>query len=393
MASPIPSQWLPCALLTLISPLVTAASAVSPDSLAGQAVQVAQILPDETLGEQPSTVVNTGDQIRIEGGTSQGGNLFHSFTDFNVNGGEQVYFANPDAIETILSRVTGNNLSLIDGLLGVDGTANLFLLNPNGIAFGPNAQLDIRGSFTASTAEAIVFADNSTFSAVTPSSLLTMSVPLGVQFSEQPDIQPRAMITNQGRLKTGQDLTLAGQTLLLEGQLIAGDHLTLQAQETLTIRDTPEDAFLAQSGQDLTIQGNRVIDILTLQHLEQLPFISGENLVLISDGDISADAHFSSGGHVQFLTLNGDPGNAVSLYDPIISANGDVVLGDYTGVALKIEATGSIQAGNIRITGPDRLLKADGSGSDEDLLASSQAAILRAGVDVLNGGKPPTGMG
>ncbi|NEQ10889.1 MAG: filamentous hemagglutinin N-terminal domain-containing protein, partial [Moorea sp. SIO4E2] len=72
--------------------------------------------------------------------------------DFNVEELQRVYFANPAGIENIISRVTGTNPSSILGTLGVDGAANLFLLNPHGIIFGANAQLDIQGSFVASTA-------------------------------------------------------------------------------------------------------------------------------------------------------------------------------------------------------------------------------------------------
>ncbi|MBE9070063.1 filamentous hemagglutinin N-terminal domain-containing protein [Leptolyngbya cf. ectocarpi LEGE 11479] len=410
MAHCLSVRWFQFALVIITGHIATAAYAITPGSAASQTevskpnvvfnpesssltteILVTQIIPDNTLGHEQSTVSDSHEQTHISGGAIQGPNLFHSFEEFNVNTGQHVYFVNPDSIETILSRVTGSNISDIDGLLGVDGNANLFLLNPNGISFGPNAQLDIRGSFTASTAETVVFADNSTFSAVNPqgTSLLTMSVPLGVQFSDH----LQGAVTNQGILQTGQDLTLAGQNLYLERQLTAGKDLSLQAQDTVTIRDTETDAFLARSGQNLTIQGNQAIDILTLQHLEQLPFVSGENLVLVSDGAISADAHLESGGNVQFSTLQGTPGNFISLYDPIISANGDVILGDYNGVALKIEATGSIQADEIIITGPDLLLQADGSGSDEDLLASSRAVILRAGVDALNGNEPPETIG
>ncbi len=410
MARWFSNHWFQFALVIIISQMASAAYAVAPGTPASgvgssnsdavfapkpssppTARLIAQIIPDNTLGNKQSTILNNNEQIRINGGVIQGPNLFHSFEAFNINPGQQVYFANPDDIQTILGRVTGDDISDIDGLLGVDGTANLFLLNPNGISFGPNAQLDIRGSFTASTADAIMFADDSTFSAINPQgiSLLTMSVPLGVQFSDR----RQGTISNQGILETGQDFTLSGQELDLKGQLTAGGDLTLQAQDSITIRDTEADAFIARSARNLTIQGNQAIDILTLQHLEQLPFVSGGDLVLISDGAISADAQFESGGNVQFLTLGGIPGNFVSLYDPIISANGDVILGNYIGTALKIEATGSIQTGNIRITGPDLLLQADGSGSDEDLLASSQAVILRAGIDGLSGNEPPETIG
>jgi len=121
---------------------------------------LAQIEPDMTLGEEtsvvvPDTEVQGEPAASIEGGAIRGSNLFHSFQEFNVLEGQQVYFTNPDGITSILSRITGGNPSNIFGTLGVDGTANLFLLNPNGIVFGENAALAIEGSFYASTAEAI----------------------------------------------------------------------------------------------------------------------------------------------------------------------------------------------------------------------------------------------
>ncbi|NEQ48388.1 MAG: filamentous hemagglutinin N-terminal domain-containing protein [Leptolyngbya sp. SIOISBB] len=369
--------------VALSSPATLGGEPSTETSVVSEGTLIAQIVPDGTLGDEASIVVpdvsiggNPAD--RIDGGAVRGENLFHSFQEFNVNTGQQVYFANPVGIENILSRVTGGNVSNIDGVLGVDGAANLFLLNPNGVIFGPNARLDIRGSFLTSTAGSISFADGSEFSAVPQGNeLLSISVPLGVQFNNL----AQGDITSTGALEAGQDLTLLGLALYLERQLQAGRDLTLQAQDTVTIRDTATEAFIARSGNDLTIQGNQGIDIWTPQHLERTPFVSGGDLTLISDGVISGDAHFESGGNLQLLTLGGTPGNFVSFYDPIIFADGDVVFGDYTGVALKVEATGSIQAGDIVITGPDTTFTPDGSGSDQDLLASSRAAILRAGVN------------
>ncbi|MBE7380209.1 MAG: filamentous hemagglutinin N-terminal domain-containing protein [Leptolyngbya sp. SIO1E4] len=350
---------------------------------------VAQLIPDNSLGAEssivtPEATVQGLPADLIEGGATRGANLFHSFADFNVNTGQSVYFANPIGIENILSRVTGSNVSNIDGLLGVDGAANLFLLNPNGVIFGPNARLDVSGSFITSTANSFTFADGSEFSAMpTGNELLSVSVPLGVQFNDP----PQGDITSTGILEAGQDLTLLGNDLYLEGQVLAGQDLMLQAQDTVTIRDTATDAFVARTGGDLTIQGNQGVDIWTLQHLEQTPFVSGGDLTLISDGVISGDAHFDSGGSLQFLNLAGGPGNIVSFYDPIIFADGDVVFGDYTGVALKVEATGSIQAGNIRITGPD--IGVPATDPDAALLNSSSAVILRAGVDSVGAANVP----
>lgn len=149
----------------------------------------AQLLPDRSLGGENS-IVTTGNNQQgqtvnlIEGGARRGSNLFHSFQDFNVGNFQRVYFANPAGVETILSRVTGTHTSNILGTLGVLGNADLFLINPNGIFFGPNATLDIRGSFVASTASSIHFANGTEFSAISPStSLLTVSVPIGLQFN------------------------------------------------------------------------------------------------------------------------------------------------------------------------------------------------------------------
>ncbi|MEL6230160.1 MAG: filamentous hemagglutinin N-terminal domain-containing protein [Cyanobacteria bacterium J06627_3] len=180
---------------------------------------LAQVMPDETLGNEGSLFIDGGVRDRIEGGATRGENLFHSFEEFNVNTGQEVYFANPVGIETILSRVTGTNLSEIDGLLGVDGAANLFLLNPNGIMFGPNAELDIRGSFTASTADTYQFEGAADSVDIQGSDFLTMSVPLGVQRG----MKPQGDVTNEGSLAVdaGQSLTLFGDTVLSSGSLAA----------------------------------------------------------------------------------------------------------------------------------------------------------------------------
>ncbi|MGK7934965.1 MAG: filamentous hemagglutinin N-terminal domain-containing protein, partial [Xenococcaceae cyanobacterium] len=111
---------------------------------------VAQITPDSSLGAENSVVESSGNRDTINGGAIRDANLFHSFQEFNVEVGKEAYFANPDGIANIFSRVTGNNISDIQGVLGVlDGNANLFFLNPNGIIFGENASLDVGGSFVA----------------------------------------------------------------------------------------------------------------------------------------------------------------------------------------------------------------------------------------------------
>ena len=342
----------------------------------------AQILPDNTLGAESSVV--TPDVIkgiqgdRIDGGATRGANLFHSFWEFNVGEGRGAYFANPTGIENILTRVTGNNASNILGRLGVLGGANLFLLNPNGIVFGSNASLDIQGSFVATTAERIQLGDSGYFSAAEPQTSSLLSVSPEALFFSQVANQPGSII-NQGNLATGKNLTLSAGNLDLQGQLLSGGDLTLQAQDTVKVRDSVTTPFLAQSGGNLTIIGNGGIDILALNHPTQTPFVSGGNLSLISDGVISGDARFSSGGSFSIQTVSGGLANFVSYYDPIISASGDVdVAANYTGTSLLVEATGNIRfQGDINITGPDTSILPDGS--DTATLSTTSALIMRSG--------------
>ena len=153
---------------------------------------IAQIIPDNSLGAESSrTVPDTINNLpsdRIEGGATRGINLFHSLREFNIREGRGAYFANPNGIANIFTRVTGGNPSNILGVLGVQGNANLFLLNSKGIVFGPNARLDLRGSFLASSADSIVFDNGYQFSSSNPQSLplLNVNIPIGLNFRENP---------------------------------------------------------------------------------------------------------------------------------------------------------------------------------------------------------------
>lgn len=110
-----------------------------------------------------------GTYYNISGGTTEGGNLFHSFSTFNLGTGDTADFNVSNNISNILARVTGGP-STIDGTITSTNTqtsqlssANLFLINPAGVMFTASAQVNLGGSFVVTTASYIKFSDGSYF--------------------------------------------------------------------------------------------------------------------------------------------------------------------------------------------------------------------------------------
>ncbi|OLT62332.1 two-partner secretion domain-containing protein [Moorena bouillonii] len=340
---------------------------------------LAQIVPDQTLGDNPS-LVKPNVEVKglpadlIEGGATRGDNLFHSFSEFNVRDLQRVYFANPAGINNILSRVTGSNISKIFGTLGVDGAANLFLLNPNGIVFGANSQLDVAGSFVGSTANSIVFGNGTEFSATNPEEppLLTINITPGLQYGQNHP-QP---IVNAGNLAVGQgqNVTLVGGSVISTGDILApGGEINLVAvpRETLV--------QLGQAGQILTlstptpsIESNSpsVTEFLSTLNHDTGVTVSSDGQVTITDsgtivplapgtviisGALNA-ANLSpgqTGGKVTVL------GNQVGLFD---SGSIDVSGNSSGGEALiggDFQGQGQLPLATATYIGPDTTINAD----------------------------------
>ncbi|EKU99209.1 filamentous hemagglutinin family N-terminal domain protein [Leptolyngbya sp. PCC 7375] len=336
---------------------------------------LAQIIPDNTL-PIPSSVVPGCTLCTIEGGTLRGNNLFHSFTEFSVPTGGTAIFNNSPQLENIFSRVTGNVNSEIDGLIQTNGTTNLFLINPNGIAFGSNASLNIDGSFGASTAHRFEFDSGLNFSATNPEAppLLTVNVTPGLQFGAV--FSPLPLI-NAGNLAVGQDLTLVAENLDLQGQLYAGNNLTLQAEDILRARDTIENPFVATAGGQLLVQGNQAVDIFALNHPDS-GFFSGNDTVLRSNNTVVGDAHYWSNGNFRIENLENRLGTLSGIGNRIIRANGNVSFESYIGPSLHILAGGSVNIGSIVING------AASEETIQDSIALGETAIS------INGSSQPT---
>jgi filamentous hemagglutinin family protein len=306
----------------------------------------AQITPDGSL---PTQVEQQENVAEITGGEQAGNNLFHSFQDFSVPTGNEAFFNNGIDIENILSRVTGGNISSIDGLIRSNGTANLFLINPAGIIFGENARLDVGGSFLGSTATGLLFDDGTEFNAKDMAApVLTINAPIGLNLRDT-----TGDISNTGNLNSDRNLTLAAENLNLQGQLQAGNNLTLQALDTIEIIDSINQPAIATAGNELSLQGDRTINLAILNNADSGLF-SGGNLVLRSNNPINGDAHYYSGGNFRIEQLDGSLGNLISIEDPVVRSQGDVSFAGYQGASLHILAGGSVTVdGDIQITEAD----------------------------------------
>ncbi|MBE9050746.1 CHAT domain-containing protein [Nostocales cyanobacterium LEGE 11386] len=320
-----------------------------------------------------------------------------------------------------------------------DSTIASAILNEGNLAV-TSGNLTLLGGTVASTGELFAPGGNITVAAVPGTSLLRFSIPgnplsLEVQplNNNQSENSLAKLLTGGGganastlQVHSNGEVELIGSGLrvengdvvvkkatadtatfsanrnltLPESQLLTTNHLNLFAQNTVTVRESTANAFTAIAGGNLYIQGNQGINVLAIDHLDKTPFVSGGNLTLVSDGKISLDAHFASGGRFSILNSQGQSNSFTSLYDPIISANQDVEFDSYTGPSLKVESTGSITVnGDITINSPDFSLASfcgygNPCSSDAQILADELALIFRAGVSQLEetnfGNLPPT---
>jgi filamentous hemagglutinin family protein len=188
----------------------------------GEAQVTTQITVDGSAG---TSVTQAGRTFNIDGGAIRGANQFHSFDRFSVGTGDTASFNGPSHIQNILSRVTGGARSDIDGTLRstIDG-ANLFLLNPNGVIFGPNASLDVSGAFHVGTGDYLRFQDGAEFHAdLSKNSVLTVAPPEAFGFWGP---HPGGIAINQSKLQVKDKNTLSvvgGELQISGGKLSAPD--------------------------------------------------------------------------------------------------------------------------------------------------------------------------
>jgi filamentous hemagglutinin family protein len=274
----------------------------------------AQVNPDDTLPND--SVVNTeGDKIQIGGGTTRGDNLFHSFQEFSVPDGSEAAFDNADNIDNILSRVTGGKESLIDGGISANGSANVFLINPAGIIFGENAFLNVGGSFIGSTADSLLFPDDSEFSATNTDNapVLTINAPIGLGFRDAPQpIRNGSLfdVDNLVGLSVPKDATLAliGGDISLPGGIISseGGRIELgsvEANSTVSLTKIDQGWDVGYEG----VENFRDLDLTGLAFIESRGADTGDievqarNINLVEGSEIAINTSQGKAGNLRVV--------------------------------------------------------------------------------------------
>ncbi|HEY9893011.1 MAG TPA: filamentous hemagglutinin N-terminal domain-containing protein, partial [Candidatus Sericytochromatia bacterium] len=293
----------------------------------------------------------------ISGGTLSGDrlNLFHSFQEFGLNAGQIANFQSLPTIRNILGRVTGGNPSLINGLIQVSGgNSHLFLMNPAGIVFGTNAQLNVPASFTATTATGIGFGNNNWFNAIGTNDYASLS---GIPNQFAFDSAAPGSIINAGNLavRQKQNLTLLAGSVINTGQLkapsgmismaaVSGENLVKISQigHLLSLEIA---APRTVDGQQLAITPLDLPTLLTgtIGRVETGLSLSSGIVQLSTSGTTiptAAGTAIASGTLDSSNSIAGQIGGAVN------------ILGDKVGLlGANINASGANGGGNVRIGG------------------------------------------
>ncbi len=332
-------------LILAVLPFLGAIFSIKP-ALAQQAEPLQPITSDGTTG---TVVTPNGNIFDITGGqlSDDNANLFHSLSQFGLDSNQIANFLCSPSIQNILARVTGGNASFIHGLIQVsNGNSNLFLMNPAGIVFGANAQLDVLGSFTATTATGIGFDPNNWFNATGINDYAALvGTPNQFAFNTT---EPGAII-NAGNLTVGtnQNLTLLGGTVASTGQLSAsGGQITVTtvpSQHLLRISQTG--SLLSLEIQPLANAGAQGIAPLP----DNFSVLSLPQLLTGGGGNSATGLVVNQNGQVE-LTGSG-----------FLVENGDVVAKGVTGGTATLSASHNLTLveSQLQTTGDLNLLALD----------------------------------
>ena len=346
----------------------------------------AQVTP--TIGGANTQVSQDGDVFDISGGTQAEGNLFHEFESFSVDDGQTANFLSDSGVFNIVGQVSGLSPSYINGLLQVSGSdANLYLVNPAGILFGPNGQLSLSGSFVATTADQIgfgedwltVLASDNDYTAFT-------AAPDAFAFT----VDDPSAVVNQGDLavEAGESLVLMGGNVVSEGRLeaaggevglvaVGGDRtVRLGTPGSLLSLEVVDSGFPAGQGSAfaatdlptlLTGNGNTGATNLVIQPSGIVRLLAWEiepEEVAVTR-EITTRTDTADGGVIALL------GNSVDVLSAAIDASGET--GGAVRIGRKLDAAENLPGADVVLFDTPSVVRADGLvGAAGDIVIGAQ---------------------
>ncbi|MEQ8467688.1 two-partner secretion domain-containing protein, partial [Coleofasciculus sp. E1-EBD-02] len=328
-------------------------------ALIGNSAALAQSITPAVDGTG-TTVTQNGIQYDIDGGSvsADGSNLFHSFEQFGLDANQIANFlANPN-LENILSRVTGGNASVINGLIQVTGgTPNLYLMNPAGIIFGADASLNVPADFTATTATGMGFENNTWFHASGANNYQTL---IGTPNQFSFNVSQPGSIVNAGELAVspGKNLTLIAGSVINTGTLTTpGGMVTIAAVPGSNL------VKISQPGKLLSLEieqpTNGMGEPLPVTPLDLPELLTGEEETVETGLDVT-------------------PSGEVELADT------GVTLPKETGVAI---VSGTIDVSSVEPVGEPSFAPSSATGGEINVIGN-KVGLISANIDAsgINGG-------
>ena len=289
------------------------------------------ITSDGSLG----TIVNQVEEVHnITGGTrpGDGPNLFHSFGQFDVGTGDFANFLNETNLptENILSRVTGGNPSQIFGTIQTTdfGNANLFLMNPAGVLFGPTASLNVGGSFHVTTADYLSLGEHGFFyEDLGKESVLTIDPPVAFGFLNE---NPIGITLEQTTLEVpaGQDVSVIGGNI----EVVGRDAVTDPGVNIQNVINAP-------SGQITLVSANSVGEV-SFNDVNEVGRVNAGSIDLLGHIELTKGAR---------VTVAGDPAGTIVIRsgqlfvtDSFLTST-NIGAQDHSGIAMDIHVRDEIR--------------------------------------------------
>jgi filamentous hemagglutinin family protein len=352
-----------------------------------------RLSPAQTLvGPNYTIGANLGKQV--------GSNLFHSFGQFNLSNtpvAESATFTSTGSIgpiSNVIGRVTAGNQSNINGAVAsaIPG-ANLYLINPSGIVFGPNATVNVSGSFHASTADYLKMLDGAKFQATNPDgSTLSAAPPAAFGFLTATPAQISVNGSTLGPVPG--TLGLVGGPVSITSATLNAPAGTIHVTSAAGTGEVPVDprntsALTVTSLGPVVVTGGSTLDVSDAKGLG-----SGGSVFIrsgtstISASEINADNYGQTGGGQISLSADGgvtvQNGSLVRADAHSTGAGADISVATGSGgdvaIGHSVLSTSAFQsgpAGNINVTAGGGVVISEGGFIDSNTFGPGNGGTVQ----------------